>query len=41
VHFAKTPPHIELAAVYRKDRFLPHTARAFLKLAESHFKNGH
>ena len=36
VHFAK-PPHIELGAVYRKDRFLPHPARAFLELAEAHF----
>jgi len=40
VHFAKSAPHIELAAVYRKDRFLPHTARAFLDLAVGHFKNG-
>jgi DNA-binding transcriptional LysR family regulator len=40
VHFAKSAPHIELGAVYRKDRFLPHTARAFLDLAVGHFKNG-
>ncbi len=35
--FAKTPPSIELGAVYRKDRFLPHAARAFLDLSEKHF----
>jgi len=39
IHFAKNPPCIELAAVYRKDRFLPHTARAFLKLAQVHFQS--
>jgi len=37
IPFAKTPPCLELGAVYRKDRFLPHAARAFLELAEKHF----
>jgi LysR family hydrogen peroxide-inducible transcriptional activator len=41
LRFAKGPPHIELGAVYRRDRSLPHPARAFLKMAEDHFKNGH
>lgn len=38
VRFHKAP-RIELGAVYRKDRFLPHAARAFLDLARGHFKN--
>ena len=37
IPFAKSPPHIDLGAVVRKDRFLPHPARAFLELAESYF----
>jgi DNA-binding transcriptional LysR family regulator len=37
IPFAKSPPYIELGAVYRKDRFLPHSARVFLDLAEKHF----
>ncbi len=40
IPFAKSPPHIDLGAVYRKDRFLPHPARAFLELAKSHFLKG-
>jgi DNA-binding transcriptional LysR family regulator len=37
IPFAKNPPSIELGAIFRKDRFLAHSARAFLELAEKHF----
>lgn len=37
IPLAKGPPHIELGAVFRKDRFLPHPAKAFLEMAEKHF----
>ncbi len=40
VRFAKSPPCIQLGAIYRKDRFLPHPVRVFLELAQAYFQTG-
>ncbi len=37
IPFVKAPPFLELGAIYRKDRFLAHSGKAFLELAEKYF----